>query len=71
MGAHVYNYETLVSSWLDSDPATNYLNMFEDDGVRTRLNPVRNVGLDPIVELLSTVAGVTGIVITGMISYNN
>ena len=62
--SHVYNIEHLVSSWSSADVVTGYLNLYEDVGNHTALNPVRKAGLDPIVELLSTVAGVSGVVIT-------
>ncbi|XP_065648729.1 cytochrome b-245 heavy chain isoform X2 [Hydra vulgaris] len=63
--AHVFNIETLVSSWKSKDLSIQYLNNL-DDNVRnqTRLNPIRGADLDPISELLKTVAGLTGIVIT-------
>ena len=64
VGAHVFNFEKLVSCWKSGDVITGYLNMYEDIGKTTMLNPVRKAGLDPVVELVSTVAGSTGIIIT-------
>ncbi|XP_065673160.1 cytochrome b-245 heavy chain isoform X1 [Hydra vulgaris] len=63
--AHVFNIETLVSSWQSKDPVIQYLNHLDDNILnQTRLNPIRGPELDPIIELLKTVAGVTGVIIT-------
>lgn len=63
-GAHIYNFEYLISSWKSDNVIVGYLNMYDDIVNITQLNPIRKAGLDPIVELLKTTAGFTGVIIT-------
>jgi len=69
VGAHIYNFEALVLS-RDTikypDATTQFLNNLADDTTTntTRLNPIRKEDLYPVLELLKTVAGITGVVIT-------
>lgn len=65
VGSHVFNFEHLINSLNDLDATTQLLNNLRDTNATTRLNPIKKGdSLDPVVELLQTVAGITGVIIT-------
>lgn len=64
LGAHIFNFEYLIGSRSSTDALIQELNKLKDTDTTTRLNPIEKANLDPILELLQTVAGITGVVIT-------
>ena len=68
LGAHIFNVENLVFSWSQKDHLSLKLNGFQDrdtpQGNTTRLNFVGHPDAEPLTEILKTLAGITGVIIT-------